>query len=445
MSRINVPVEDILAALEQRAGQIKEEAKRRTATKINFTKPTLDSLPLPEAGKRAVYHDTGKRAVYGLQLRVTAAGVKTFTVFKRVAGGRPERVTLGRYPEITVEQARRKATEAISDLAHGKSPNEAKRAKKVQSLTLKEALEDYTEKKRRSKDGLPLKERTRADYMAMVAQGRERKNKTRSLDGELFQLATKPIHAITANDIRDVHAKARGERRAAYAMQVLRAVLNWHGVAIADNPLGKDVAGKRRIRIPQARATGRVIPPERIGAWWNAAQAGDSAALDYLRFCLLTGCRPAEPLKALVADCDLVGGRVLLRDTKNRSDFTLVLSTQALQIVKRHAEGKRPADHLFGVTAPRKAMQELTKATGIEFTTKTLRATFASVAETVASAYTLKRMMNHAQAGDVTGQHYVRKGEAELRAGWQAVADWIDEQARIEAGKNVVQMPREAA
>lgn len=46
------------------------------------------------------------------------------------------------------------------------------------------------------------------------------------------------------------------------------------------------------------------------------------------------------------------------------------------------------------------------------------------------SSALLKRMMNHAAAGDVTLGHYVAKSEAQLRAGWQAVADFVEEAAR---------------
>jgi hypothetical protein len=41
-------------------------------------------------------------------------------------------------------------------------------------------------------------------------------------------------------------------------------------------------------------------------------------------------------------------------------------------------------------------------------------------------------MMNHASAGDVTLGHYVAKSEAQLRAGWQAVAGFVEEAARKE-------------
>ena len=58
------------------------------------------------------------------------------------------------------------------------------------------------------------------------------------------------------------------------------------------------------------------------------------------------------------------------------------------------------------------------------------RSTFASVVEGLVSAVVLKRKMNHAVAVDVTLGHYVAKGDAQLRAGWRAVADWIEAEAK---------------
>ena len=52
------------------------------------------------------------------------------------------------------------------------------------------------------------------------------------------------------------------------------------------------------------------------------------------------------------------------------------------------------------------------------------------------SSALLKRMMNHAAGGDVTLGHYVAKSEAQLRAGWQAVADFVEEAA----GEGVTRM-----
>lgn len=44
-------------------------------------------------------------------------------------------------------------------------------------------------------------------------------------------------------------------------------------------------------------------------------------------------------------------------------------------------------------------------------------------------------MINHVTNGDVTLGHYVGKGEAQLRAGWQTVADFIGNAAAEETAR----------
>jgi len=210
-------------------------------------------------------------------------------------------------------------------------------------------------------------------------------------------------------------------------------------VVIADNPLGKDTAGRDRIVLAPPKGDPTPIPPERLGAWWNAAsKARSRIAGDYYRFQLLTGCRGVEihghkklgypPLR--VADVDLTGARVTLRDTKNRSDHRVLMSRQALEIARVHCEGRAPEEPLFPIMDARKTLRTVNAIAGTKVQGHGLRATFASVAEGLVSAAVLKRMMNHAVAADVTLGHYVAKSDAQLRAGWQAVADWIEDEAQ---------------
>jgi hypothetical protein len=77
----------------------------------------------------------------------------------------------------------------------------------------------------------------------------------------------------------------------------------------------------------------------------------------------------------------------------------------------------------------RKTLSWINEEAGTKVQGHGLRATFASIAEELVSSALLKRMMNHAAAGDVTLGHYVAKSEAQLRAGWQAVADFVEEVA----------------
>lgn len=326
--------------------------------------------------------------------------------------------------------------------------------KKVDTDTLSAVLREYVTKKRKS-GGIPLKERTVADYLKMVEAGGLTATGRPRVDGELYVLADRPITSITGEDIRTLYEelKARGrgkERRAGYAMQVLRAVLNWAGIKVPDNPLGRDVAGRQRIVIASTKQAPNPIPAGHLGRWWyelakvarDGLPGGDKSkeSADYLRFKLLTGCRGVEikgdeygnePIR--VSDVDGTGQRIVVRDTKNRRDHVLLLSRQAIEVVERCIKGKKSDDLLFDISYPRKTLRATNKAAGLSENAHdehSLRDTFASIADELVSTYTLKMMLNHATSGDVTG-HYVGKGEAQLRAGWQAVADLLDEQAKL--------------
>jgi len=304
-------------------------------------------------------------------------------------------------------------------------------------MTVAKALREYVDKKRRAKDGLPLKARTKADYLAMVEPGEKTKTGKKLADGLLFQLADKLLVKLTSDDIRDQYSSLlkRSKRQADYAMQVLRAVMRWHGVVVPGNPLGRDTAGRDRIVLAPAKGNPAPIPPERLGAWWRASgKAPSQVAADYYRFQLLTGCRGGEihgdkryhypPIR--VGDVDCEAGKVVLRDTKNRSDHKLLLARQALEIASKHCAGRKPDEVLFPITDARKTLKWINARAKTHVQGHGLRDTFASIAEELVSGGLLKRMLNHSVAGDVTLGHYVGKSEAQLRAGWQTVADFIE-------------------
>jgi integrase len=377
----------------------------------------------------------------GFGVRVSSRGGKSY-ISERRLDGKTVRRTLGKAAglgAIGADAARKLMVTVSSELQTGVDRVEVKRderkVEKQDSMTLATALKAYVKGKRRGKDGLPLKDRTKADYLAMVAAGGKTKAGKPYANGALFDLAGKSIHKITADDMHIVYgaAEAKSQRQAVYAMQVLRAVLNWHGVAVEASPLAKGTAGKDRIILSATAGDPKPIPPEKLGAWWLAATAhAGHAGADGCRLILLTGCRPGEIFKTefepglLVRDVDLDGGRMLLLDTKNRKNHTVVLSTQALAIVRAHCEGKRSTAQVFGTKDPRKTLGAINVAAGVVgITPHKLRHTFASVAEELVSGYALKRMINHTEAGDVTGSNYVGKSENQLRVAWQTVADFI--------------------
>lgn len=151
----------------------------------------------------------------------------------------------------------------------------------TKSLTLAEGLREYVDKKRRTKDGLPLKARTKSEYLDMITPGKIGKNGRKFADGELVPLADTPMPEITAKAIWEVYNTQlkRSRRRADYAMQVLRAVLRWHGITIPDNPLSQTTAGRDRIVIaaPKGDPTPILRKSSALGGWRRARAPARSA------------------------------------------------------------------------------------------------------------------------------------------------------------------------
>jgi integrase len=99
------------------------------SNKINFTKAALDAIPTPSVGQRTNFIDA---KTTGLQLRVTSQGVKTFCVRRRTKGGDVERITLGHYPDMSIEQARKLSARVNAEIEEGANPAAVKRAHKAE-------------------------------------------------------------------------------------------------------------------------------------------------------------------------------------------------------------------------------------------------------------------------------------------------------------------------
>src|SRR5688500_4709705 len=90
-----------------------------STTRINFTKATLGALKSPREGRVYVYDE--KTA--GLAICLTAAGGRNFYLYRKV-DGRPERIKIGPWPRLTVEQARDEADKLNGKIAEGINPND---------------------------------------------------------------------------------------------------------------------------------------------------------------------------------------------------------------------------------------------------------------------------------------------------------------------------------
>src|SRR4051812_21167890 len=110
------------------------------ATKLN----DVAVRQLKPTGRRA---DLWDAVVRGLVLRVSQRGTKTFVVWYRTRGGESRRLMLGRYPLLSLSQAREKAKEALRQVADGKDPfvERQRSASEYTDQLFEKVVEDYIE------------------------------------------------------------------------------------------------------------------------------------------------------------------------------------------------------------------------------------------------------------------------------------------------------------
>jgi hypothetical protein len=163
----------------------------------------------------------------GLQLRIAPDGKRTLLVRYTVKGSNTERQyrlpqEYGDAPgQLKLSAAcaeagriRTLARQGVDWIVAEDTRLEAEASTRVAVLqrhagpTFEAELRDYVEKKRRAKDGLALKARTKSDYLSTIEPSRVTKGGTRRAAGPLHPIAHKPLSTLTASDIRATYEAA---------------------------------------------------------------------------------------------------------------------------------------------------------------------------------------------------------------------------------------------
>ena len=100
----------------------------------------------------------------GLQLRVTRQGAKTWAIrYTRTSDARRRRLTLGTYPNMSLDEARTRAREELAAVARGADPAGTKQMRK-DADTFLELAEEWVERHGRPNKGI----RTLRDDRSML-------------------------------------------------------------------------------------------------------------------------------------------------------------------------------------------------------------------------------------------------------------------------------------
>lgn len=416
---------------------------------------------------RAEFRDADVR---GLELRVSASGGKTWAFrYRRQSDGVKRTVTLGEFPDFTLENARRWAVEQRAATARGADPA-AERAARRKAETFAEVVEEWVERHGRPNKG----PRVLRDDRSMLERH------------VLPELASMKAAEITRRDIIRLldavasKSDARGDGggfparklvvRPNRVFALVRSIFRW---AVGRDLLKSDPTIGVSAPIKREKPRERDLSPEEIARLWAALDRAPAtqryakglargsrvlgmgdlpmtrATALTLKLALATGQRIGEVAGMAAGELDLNNTSPMWtipgERTKNRQAARVPLSALALQLIAEARELAGDHDWVFPNPsgtgpidghAPTKALGRARQAIGIQdFRIHDLRRTAATrMAEMGISPHTISLVLNHvsARAGNVTGKVYVQYSyDREKR---EALGAWGARLERIVSG-----------
>lgn len=180
----------------------------------NMTARFVETLK-PKPGERTTISDT---VVEGLELRVGTNGSKMWSLRYRTRSGKRNRLSLGRYPGLSLAEARDRAIQALAAAVSGADPAEAKKTEKVEAIAAERTVQDLAEVFFASPDAAQ-----RAPLTNVMESGIWRNHLAP-------KLAKRPLQGLKRGEVRACVrevAEASGNRTANYAHAVLRRIYNF--------------------------------------------------------------------------------------------------------------------------------------------------------------------------------------------------------------------------
>ena len=243
----------------------------------------------PDPAKRLEIADP---ALSGLYLVVQPSGVKSWALRYRY-GGKPRKLTLGRWPVMGLANARIAASEAIEAVEHGKDPNSAKKASKAAQLQAQLTERDKVK---------TLVAQYARLHLANLKTGHHVK---RELERHVVAAwGDRDIHDITKRDVIDLLDGIAESGRVVTANRVrayLNKFLNWcveRDALTASPALGVKQAAKEKSR-------DRVLSDDEIRWLWTACDQQGQPWGHFAKMLLLTGQRVGEVVN--MTDAEVVG------------------------------------------------------------------------------------------------------------------------------------------
>ncbi len=310
-----------------------------------LTKRVVDLTRHPTEGQVFV-RDTELKC---FALRITP-GCKTFIVEKKI-DGRAKRMTLGTFPSITVEQARKLAQEKIGLIASGRDPSAEKQARR-HAPTFAELERLYLERH--------------------AVHKKSAGNDVTLLNLHLAGWRSRRLSAITRADVSTRHADMGATGSTTNANRMIALVRSMFNLA-QDWGLHPGANPAARIKLFKETKRDRFVTAKELPKLWKALQHEPNPYVRGAFFVgLLTGARRSEVLTMRWDDLDLQQAIWRIPDTKADRPHTIPLPIPVIEDLLKLPRlegnpfvfcGRWGRSHLINVSKP---WRRIRKEAGLE-------------------------------------------------------------------------------
>lgn len=327
----------------------------------------------------------------GFGVRVLASGTCSFIFQYRPTGGKQTKITIGQYPAMSIDDARRAALDHYARVKEGGNPSLERQAGRKAELVADLADE----------------------YCGPYAQARQLKPRTVNDARKLFDrfmipaIGNRRIVDVSSPEIDAIHGKACKVAGRYQANRLRAAMSRIFNLAIRAN-LRTSNPCKGVERFPEDQRENHLSPAEVKALLKACDEYGDQNAANAIRLLLLCGGRLQETLKAEWSHMDLERGvwRRPSHHTKTKRITTGHLATEVVEML-REMKATSSSRFLFpgrSGDAPRRDLKRpwavIQKAAGLSgYCLHDLRRTHASFI--LSSGYdlaTVGRQLGHTQA-----------------------------------------------
>ena len=419
--------------------------------RISLTKRNIDRIPFATKGQ-ATYWDLN---IPGFGLLV-GRHTKTFLVQVDVRdpdkpkGFRTVKKTLGRYGDITPEEARKMLAGREQEI-HGRIVfTPGKRLELRQGIhpkgkvTLRDLLQAYYTEKR-TKTGHEYKRSTVEGATAIILR-----LFPTWLPLSLHEIADLKPETVIAR-YKQVE-ETSGVYAARNAFTILKSIVGYatvkHPTAMDRNPFAVLTLPGMNIMKP-IHARNECLHGSEFHQFYLGIQTYHPAVFDCFLVCLYHGLRRAEAESLRWQYIDLEKRELLIPDTKNRRSLHVPLSRQSWEILNRRKEVANEEDAFVFPTVRtdigktghvQLSAATLRDRTGLDLTVHARRRTFITIGRKLKLHGDTDKLTNHVDSS-VSGRFYDETGVDDLRDALQMIDNEIERLMIEGVGAKVVPLP----